>query len=701
MIYQIFSRLPSKSSNKSETTEVKSVVPLKDEIESDEGKLTQSTPALPPSSSSNLSDKPKRTDASFIRSTERAVPDLDSSTIPISRSTASILSTVALTPRISATETIRARISSISPEVIAEKRAKYLSEPHIGSSSPSSVSDADASWSDLKTVGEVHYNNVTLGKSATPEESIKSVNGKLDSEEVPDKGSVEGSATERSTEEHETQLQKSNSSRIVDVPEDNSLSSFQPSSNQPIVPVTKRTGPSKSTVIGPIHQVTRKIPLENTEFDSSMNKSNPENPRIENAKTAVNLAKVVTGTGAAVSSTERIIANDDEETTIRTTDKEIYSTTEEEQTTATVDDSETTIEDEITTVMNVPKLGPTQNAENIPVDETTTIFPTTDENEVIQTTDYIVQVRDETNNKPHESTESVIPNDIPRNTTDPIETNSITTSTIKSTTVPLIAFVASTSPSSTSYVASSAPSISTETTDSVTHEVTHPLIHSTKSITSKPTQTNQKIIITNKEHPDVQHDHENVSSSTETSHKSSVATQIAPVSISPRINPVDGSGLDIQKDAGNRSTAPPEHQTEIDQVPDGKQTDVNAMIAIGISVVAVVTLILLVGFLFVMRKRQKQLTYGQRCRPIGLDAYSLDNISVYNSVRRKSAIRTSKRAFGNAGFDDPGLKNNSLNISQLAIFSQKRVTINDEFRDIPTVTARIEEVPVGCEDKNR
>lgn len=137
--------------------------------------------------------------------------------------------------------------------------------------------------------------------------------------------------------------------------------------------------------------------------------------------------------------------------------------------------------------------------------------------------------------------------------------------------------------------------------------------------------------------------------------------------------------------------------------PDTEETpDVNAMIAITISVVSVVTLILLVGFLIVMRKRQKQLSYAQRCRPLGLDdAYSLDNISVYNSVRRKSAMRTSKRAYGNAAFDDPALKNNLLTISQLAAFVQRRTSIYEEFRDVPLVTARIDEVPTGCEDKNR
>lgn len=55
-----------------------------------------------------------------------------------------------------------------------------------------------------------------------------------------------------------------------------------------------------------------------------------------------------------------------------------------------------------------------------------------------------------------------------------------------------------------------------------------------------------------------------------------------------------------------------------------------------------------------MRKRQKQTTYTQRCRPVNLDAYSLDNVSVYNSVRRKgNTLRLSKRSYGNSAFEDP------------------------------------------------
>lgn len=54
-----------------------------------------------------------------------------------------------------------------------------------------------------------------------------------------------------------------------------------------------------------------------------------------------------------------------------------------------------------------------------------------------------------------------------------------------------------------------------------------------------------------------------------------------------------------------------------------------------------------------MRKRQKRYNYGQRCTPVSLDAYSLDSVSVYNSVRRKGALRASKRSYGNPAFDDP------------------------------------------------
>lgn len=58
-------------------------------------------------------------------------------------------------------------------------------------------------------------------------------------------------------------------------------------------------------------------------------------------------------------------------------------------------------------------------------------------------------------------------------------------------------------------------------------------------------------------------------------------------------------------------------------------------------------------FQMILRKRQKGEDFRRRCTPVSLDDYSLDNISVYNSVRRKNAIRASKRSYGNPAFDDP------------------------------------------------
>lgn len=136
----------------------------------------------------------------------------------------------------------------------------------------------------------------------------------------------------------------------------------------------------------------------------------------------------------------------------------------------------------------------------------------------------------------------------------------------------------------------------------------------------------------------------------------------------------------------------------------GGGTDVNVIIAITVSIVGVIALILLVAFLYLMRKRQKQTSYGQRCRPVSLDAYSLDNVSVLGSVRRKGgrdATRASKRTYGNAAFDDPSLRHNLLSASELGKFVERRSSIFEEFRDVPQIIARADEVPAGCEDKNR
>ncbi|KAL9888564.1 uncharacterized protein ACN427_008211 isoform 1-T1 [Glossina fuscipes fuscipes] len=132
------------------------------------------------------------------------------------------------------------------------------------------------------------------------------------------------------------------------------------------------------------------------------------------------------------------------------------------------------------------------------------------------------------------------------------------------------------------------------------------------------------------------------------------------------------------------------------------ETDVNVIIAITVSVIGVVALILLVAFLYLMRKRQKSSSYSQRCRPVSLDDYTIDNTSVYNSMRLKgAALRSSKRSHANLAFDDPSLRHNALSTIELARFVQEKSNIYEEFRDVPQVTARPDEVPLGCEDKNR
>ncbi|KAK5649406.1 hypothetical protein RI129_000435 [Pyrocoelia pectoralis] len=123
--------------------------------------------------------------------------------------------------------------------------------------------------------------------------------------------------------------------------------------------------------------------------------------------------------------------------------------------------------------------------------------------------------------------------------------------------------------------------------------------------------------------------------------------------------------------------------------------------AIVISSIGAVCLILLAGLLFVMRKRHKRFNYGQRCTPVSLDAYSVDNVSAYNSMRRKGAMRASKRSYGNLAFDDPSSVTNPLNFPALAKFANNTEAITAEFDEVPQVTAQTNELPEGCETKNR
>lgn len=149
------------------------------------------------------------------------------------------------------------------------------------------------------------------------------------------------------------------------------------------------------------------------------------------------------------------------------------------------------------------------------------------------------------------------------------------------------------------------------------------------------------------------------------------------------------------------SNYPDLHQTMTKT--DSSSSNSNVIIAVSVSVTCVILISLVIVFIYVMRKRQKQTSYGQRCRPVGLDAYSLDNVSVCHSMRRKgsSIVRQSKRIYGNAAFDDPSLKHNLLRAQDIVKFAEKRSSIYEEFRDVPQIIARSDEVPYGCEDRNR
>lgn len=141
--------------------------------------------------------------------------------------------------------------------------------------------------------------------------------------------------------------------------------------------------------------------------------------------------------------------------------------------------------------------------------------------------------------------------------------------------------------------------------------------------------------------------------------------------------------------------------TKNTETASGGETDVNVIIAITVSVIGVIALILLVAFLYLMRKRQKQTSYSQRCRPVSLDEYTIDNGSIGGSIRKSSALRSSKRTYGNLAFDDPSIRHNALGVHELAKFASEKLRIFEEFRDVPQITAREDEVPQGCEDKNR
>ena len=121
-----------------------------------------------------------------------------------------------------------------------------------------------------------------------------------------------------------------------------------------------------------------------------------------------------------------------------------------------------------------------------------------------------------------------------------------------------------------------------------------------------------------------------------------------------------------------------------------------------------------------LRHRQAQNNFAKRCTPVTLDDYSLDNISVFNSFRRKQRNRASKRSYTNAGFDDPVRKHfqkfkfsrfilnllqnaptKILDVEGLATAVKEVGSIYDEFSRIPSVLPTLDDIPPGAESKNR
>ncbi|ODM98705.1 Tyrosine-protein phosphatase non-receptor type 7, partial [Orchesella cincta] len=131
--------------------------------------------------------------------------------------------------------------------------------------------------------------------------------------------------------------------------------------------------------------------------------------------------------------------------------------------------------------------------------------------------------------------------------------------------------------------------------------------------------------------------------------------------------------------------------------------DQNSGIIVAITVAAIVAVCLfLLGVgLLVMRHRQSQTKFAKRCTPVTLDDYSLDNISVYNSFRRKQRLRGSKRSYTNAAFDDSNTPSRPVNAPAVASALSDITSLENEFRAIPNISPTLDDIPQGAETKNR
>jgi protein tyrosine phosphatase len=123
--------------------------------------------------------------------------------------------------------------------------------------------------------------------------------------------------------------------------------------------------------------------------------------------------------------------------------------------------------------------------------------------------------------------------------------------------------------------------------------------------------------------------------------------------------------------------------------------------AITIAAVAAVCLLLIGILLLVLRHRQAKNKFAKRCTPVTLDDYSLDNISVFNSFRRKQRNRASKRSYTNAGFEDHNAPSKPLSPAALIAFTPEISSLSEEFSLIPNVNPTLDDIPNGAETKNR
>lgn len=155
------------------------------------------------------------------------------------------------------------------------------------------------------------------------------------------------------------------------------------------------------------------------------------------------------------------------------------------------------------------------------------------------------------------------------------------------------------------------------------------------------------------------------------------------------------SGLeDLTSYAGELTT---EHASV--KMDNEEVSESGAGIAIAVSTIGVITLVLLIGLLLIVRRRGRRGVYAQRCTPVSLDAYSLDSVSVGHR-KGNHRLRASKRSYGNPAYDDE-VTSHPMQYAALANFALDIESMTAEFAEIPSVSVRPDEVPPGCEDKNR